>query len=330
MKTMKLKNARGFTLIELLVVIAIIAILIALLLPAVQQAREAARRSACKNNMKQIGLALHNYHETHGLLPYATTNPGGCDMPGTPTPTVTNHTGYIQLLPFLDQSTIYNQLNMSAASGEFNSVGGTLAAGGAISTGNAALAESVLSVFLCPSDPGGDVLTYASTSYGSGTAGSGRTSYGFSVTYGHDTSGCNLWSSESQNSRAMFGLSSNCRFRDITDGTSNTVAVCETTLDFDDGEGLTWGAASHVGLGTIFKSSRGINEFRCCSWQSPPWQRAGRFGRLGQYNDPGSNHVGGLHVLLGDGAVRFISENIDSAIRINLSNIADGQVLGEF
>jgi len=327
------QKSRGFTLIELLVVIAIIAILIALLLPAVQQAREAARRSTCKNNLKQIGVALHNYHESHSTLPYATANPGGCTMPGTPAPTVTNHTGYIQLLPFMDQSPLYNQLNLSAASGEFNSIGGTLAGGGAgaaISSGNAALAENIIPSLLCPSDAGGSVLPYASTSYGSGTSGSARTSYGFSVSIGHDTGGCNLWSSESQTSRTMFGLNSNCKFRDITDGTSNSVAVCETALDFDDGEGLTWAAASHVGLGTNLKSAQGINEFRCCSWQSPPWQRAAVFGRLGQYNDPGSSHVGGMHVLMGDGAVRFLSENIDTTTRTYLANIADGQVLGEF
>ena len=320
---------RGFTLIELLVVIAIIAILVALLLPAVQQAREAARRSSCKNNLKQIGLALHNYHDVHNVFPYATENPGTCLMPGTPSPLVTNHTGWLQLLPFLEQGSLYDQFDFNAATGMRNDGGGMLTTPDAIVSGNAALAENIVRTLLCPSDNGGDVLVNASTAYGSGTAGSARTSYGFSVTNAHDTGGCNLWVSESKGSRAMFGLNSNCKFRDIKDGTSNSVAVCETTLDVDDGEGQTWGAASHVGLGTNLKSGRGINEFTCCTWRTPPNAQR-RIGRLGEWGDPGSTRTGGMHVLMGDGAVRFLSENIDSTTRINLANISDGNVIGEF
>ncbi|WP_417386030.1 DUF1559 domain-containing protein, partial [Gimesia sp.] len=110
----RLASKRGFTLIELLVVIAIIAILIALLLPAVQQAREAARRSTCKNNMKQLGLALHNYHETHKSFPQMhveyvrNTNydPAGVEsfLPWS-----------VMLLPFMDQAPLYNKINMNAA-----------------------------------------------------------------------------------------------------------------------------------------------------------------------------------------------------------------------
>src|SRR5947208_2953292 len=91
---------RGFTLIELLVVIAIIAVLIALLLPAVQQAREAARRTQCKNNLKQIGLALHNYHDTYGVLPPATIAPG--QSPATNNNQILNHKGWTMLLPYFD------------------------------------------------------------------------------------------------------------------------------------------------------------------------------------------------------------------------------------
>jgi len=317
---------RGFTLIELLVVIAIIAILIALLLPAVQQAREAARRSTCKNNLKQIGLALHNYNDTHRVFPYATSNPGTCTVTGA---TITNHTGWLYLLPFMDQAPLYNQFNFSAATGERNAVSGTLAGGGAVASGNAALGTNIIQPLICPSDPGGATYAPASTAYGTGAANSARTSYGFSVTNAHDTGDCNLWTNESKTSRTMFGINSNCKIRDVTDGTSNTVAVVETTLDVDDGECQSWAAASHVGLGTNFKSSRGINEFRCCTWRTPPMAQY-QPGRLGEWGDPGSTHTGGMHVLLADGAVRFISENIDSTTRVNLANISDGNVIGEF
>ncbi|QDV15651.1 Type II secretion system protein G precursor [Gimesia panareensis] len=321
---------RGFTLIELLVVIAIIAILIALLLPAVQQAREAARRSTCKNNLKQVGLALHNYHDTHRVFPYATSNPGTCDA-GTGT-LITNHTGWLYLLPFMDQAPLYNKYNFSAATGDRKDSGNSpqpLAGGGAVASGNAVLGTNIIPILICPSDDGGAVYAPASTAYGTGAANSARTSYGFSVTNAHDTGACNMWTLEGKTTRAMFGINSNCQIRDVKDGTSNTVAVVETTLDVDDGECQSWAAASHVGLGTNFKSSRGINEFRCCTWRTPPMAQF-QPGRLGEWGDPGSTHTGGLHVLMGDGAVRFVSENIDTTTRNNLANISDGNILGEF
>jgi len=143
---MSTSQKRGFTLIELLVVIAIIAILIALLLPAVQQAREAARRSQCKNNMKQIGLALHNYHGTHRIFPsirmldlkqYAGSCTAGWQRPG-------GFSWRVMLLPFLDQGTIYNQINWD------DHLIGTSCGG----TNSFAVADkTVLPAFLCPSDP---------------------------------------------------------------------------------------------------------------------------------------------------------------------------------
>lgn len=106
---------RGFTLIELLVVIAIIAVLIALLLPAVQQAREAARRSSCQNNMKQFGLALHNYHDTHKMLPPILIGSGRWNSTALGR-VVLNTTGWMLLTPYLDQSPLYNLYNFSLPS----------------------------------------------------------------------------------------------------------------------------------------------------------------------------------------------------------------------
>src|SRR5690606_10195612 len=121
---------KGFTLIELLVVIAIIAILVALLLPAVQQAREAARRSSCKNNLKQLGLALHNYHDTYTLFPQGQFYiEGGSSWHG--------HSGWVSLLPFLEQNAIYDQWNHN-----LHVYSGT----------NSSLRQNKLSAFQCPSD----------------------------------------------------------------------------------------------------------------------------------------------------------------------------------
>ncbi len=114
----KHRSYRGFTLIELLVVIAIIAILIALLLPAVQQAREAARRSSCKNNLKQWGLALHNYHDTYKQFPPSAVNPGSYRSNSfVPRGKIRNHTGYLYLLPYVDQAPLYKKINFNRATG---------------------------------------------------------------------------------------------------------------------------------------------------------------------------------------------------------------------
>ena len=323
------RHGRGFTLIELLVVIAIIAVLIALLLPAVQQAREAARMSQCKNNLKQIGLALHNYHGTHGAFPYATLNAstswasvfeGSDDI-------VLNHTGWVSLLPFLEKGPLYDQFNPSWATGTRFDGSGTLAGGTdpAVNT-NLILSQNILTVLLCPSDSGPKTYNAASSTYGCGVEDSARSSYGFSVT---DGGGRTLWEDESPYTRAMFGLNSYSQMRDIQDGTSNTAAVVETTLDVDDGETQSWACSSHVGEGINLGASRGINNFRCCSWRSPPNQQY-EPGRNGEWGEPGSLHTGGIHILLADGSVRFISETINSGTRVRLSRINDGEVVGEF
>ncbi|MES2793847.1 MAG: DUF1559 domain-containing protein [Planctomycetota bacterium] len=322
------RRTQGFTLIELLVVIAIIAVLIALLLPAVQQAREAARRSQCKNNLKQVGLALHNYLETFGVFPYGTANSSSNAGDTPPSPAIVlNHSGWPMLLPYLDQSPLYNKFNFSWATGTRNVNGGTLVGSTdpAINT-NLNLSKTILNALQCPSDSGRKTYPTADTYYGCGVTDSAYNSYGLSVVTGN---GGTLWGNYATTTRAMFGPNSNCKIRDLTDGSSNTAAVIETTLDVYDGRTQSWACSSHVGQGISLTTSYGINNFWCCNWQTPINQHY-QMGRNGEWGSPGSMHTGGLHILLGDGAVRFISENINTNIRAYLSQIADGNVLGEY
>jgi len=338
---------RAFTLIELLVVIAIIAILVALLLPAVQQAREAARRSACQNNLKQLGVALHNYHDTHDVLPFGTANPGRTS--DSDVQLATNHTGYLMLLPYIEQSALYDQFNFEAATGKYQgsgncgtngSVPATLAGPESEINANIALGETIIDVFLCPSDGGSKTLTSDCVSRNGGSNYStqsprpktAKTTYGFSTRLYNGTT---LWGKEDRKTRAMFGINSDCTFANMKDGTSNCVAMVETTLEIYQGahEPLAWVAPGWAQFGiTLQDGIAGINEWRCCTWTTPVplSETEGTFGEVGSGGFPGSNHPGGLQVVMGDGSVRFISENIAEETRINLARIADGEVLGEF
>lgn len=209
----KLKK-HAFTLIELLVVIAIIAILVALLLPAVQQAREAARRLACKNNMKQIALAMHNYYETHRVFP-----PGYIDPDGITNPDDHNLIGWgTFLLPFVDQAPLYNNIS---ASGAFDVNWTTIPA--MKSTGSPPFARTVLSVYVCPSDTMGginkDISNYGTSNYAGVNGGNAI------------------------NNGTIY-INSRIRIRDITDGTSNTAIAGER---YAKGIGLPYRAGIWTG-----------------------------------------------------------------------------------
>src|SRR5262249_13999857 len=143
------------------------------------------------------------------------------------------------------------------------------------------------------------------------------------------------WQQENRQTRAMFGNFSNCNFRDVSDGLTNTVMLSETTLDIQDGApnggaGL-WACACHVGEGVAFANPPGvtINNWYCCSWTTPP-NSSFIPNKLGEFGSPGSVHSGGLNVALGDGSVRFISQNINTTTQARLGRCADGQPLGDF
>ncbi len=333
---------RAFTLIELLVVIAIIAILIALLLPAVQQAREAARRTQCKNNLKQLGLALHNYHDVFGLFPPSTiaSGVGGYDYAtggATPrNPQFYNKSGMVSLLPYIDQAPLFNQFNLQfafATNTPYSLYTSAQAVGGGVGP-NGALARTKLTALLCPSDNGKVYNSYWSDPYygiDAATGGGAGTSYDFCVHY-NEYYYQHYWDALGPKTRPMFGGDSGTGIRDVKDGTSNTIAMAEVQLTPGSGLGNMWAARQHVGMGVDLAWSP-IN-MSLCRWDPVNYPNCAvyGFGAYGSYPwmSSSSNHVGGAQVLMGDGAVRFISENISMTTQTRLFYAADGEVVGEF
>ncbi|MFH1301017.1 MAG: DUF1559 domain-containing protein [Planctomycetota bacterium] len=311
-----MKNRKAFTLIELLVVIAIIAILIALLLPAVQQAREAARRNSCKNNLKQIGLALHNYHDTFSVLP-----PGSIVYYNGSKYYGHGWTWHASILPYLDQANMYNQIQGPTSSGMGAESGGVNDSKQQLS------GQTVLSVFWCPSQP--DVTTgaqkngYSPSNY-NGNMGtligySGDNCYGGSVSTPAGmtaTNGC-------MNADGVFFISSSVAFRDITDGLSNTIMVSEVIDSGGDADRLGGGGSDRkhcFSNGADSNPPTEMTEYLIAAESNDP---------INQYTEEaaGSYHVGGAQFVLGDGRVRFLSENIDMALYRAISTRAKRETL---
>jgi len=360
---------RGFTLIELLVVIAIIAILIALLLPAVQQAREAARRTQCKNNLKQIGLALHNYHDTHSMFPasayWALPDSGFGFLNGASWETM--------ILPFIEQGNLYSQIDTSRS--PYDPI-------------HAEEAQTVLPFFLCPSTPGApDIIEFnfnlnaaglgfpnpfrgARTDYAtagsigemicglafprdsSGNCPPGSDDVVLGVVTGRDCCATNERAFMSPNisrlgvGHAFGSQGETTRIRDITDGTSNSIAIYELASrnalyknrelarPFNDlsgantGGGATWidlikGNPATQVRGSLFDGERlggSVRRGGPCAINCRNDSEGGMY----------SWHEGGAQTVLADGSVRFISENIAAPLLVFAWMIGDGNVQGEF
>lgn len=332
-------RAVGFTLIELLVVIAIIAVLIALLLPAVQQAREAARRTQCRNNMKQMGLALHNYHDNFGIFPPALLNSGRFNSPSffTAPNLVLNTTGWVFLLPYVDQAAAYSQYNFNVCSSMSSPYSFTVSGTDAT---NAAITGMSVPMLVCPSHPNGNELVTNDP----GNAGdfytinkARRTSYLFSAGSTDDYS--DIYANYAGNvTQGAFGNNSAARIRDMSDGASNCLLV-----------GEAWGGAA-------YKTSTnygpwGLNgTHTCCHGYVPSSSGssltsatvasyASDWGINRPYQGDAQNrtyawvfnsgHTGGAQFLQGDGSVRFLSSNMDYLILAQLAYIHDGTVIGD-
>jgi len=332
---MRTSRRRGFTLIELLVVIAIIAVLIALLLPAVQQAREAARRTQCKNNLKQIGLAMHNYHDAFKMFPASSYNLGigsATYQYWTPLPpTYKNTNGLVMLLPYLDQGPLYNRYDQNQA-GSWSYVYGAYTQAQQAGTGpmpannNAPATLTKLAVFLCPSDKGENKYPYANQYYSISdtVVGGYKTSYDFSAHYTDYYYGHYCPVNVPRTQRTMFWADSDTDMASPKDGTSNTVMFWEQCLDKYNGVAGAWGYRCHVNIGidasSIFYG--GINRW---DYYNGVYGYTPVPGVLGQWATPGSQHTGGCHCLLADGSTHFLSQNIDQKVLDRMVFMADGQ-----
>jgi prepilin-type N-terminal cleavage/methylation domain-containing protein len=288
---------RGFTLVELLVVIAIIGILIALLLPAVQAAREAARRSSCTNNMKQIGLAMHNYHDTNQRLPFGSHH---YDRWGWPP----------RLLAFMEGTAEFNQYDFKVASWQNN---------------NFALIKAIHRGFLCPSDSlsdriieeenfAGPTWAISQCDYGSCIGDYiNSTGVGVGPAYGNNPSG----TAAPYEVRGMIGRWRwAARFGDVPDGLSNTILLgeCIGALCITQNFGTQcWGTTSHP-----------INFMNQSLIDSPPTQANPRWDESIGFR---SMHSGGANFCLGDASVRMLNDSIDGAVYRAMASRMGGEAV---
>lgn len=322
-----IRTSRGFTLIELLVVIAIIAILIALLLPAVQQAREAARRTQCKNNLKQIGLALHNYHDTSLGFPLGVRNDQGNGW---------GMSWMVGILPYLDQAPLFATMDPNISQSGYSGNG-------------PAASRKFIPAYQCPSSPL-DVFTHANNGGGNWvmrphfvgiegvTDGDGFVNNTQTAEY--NVTGCcgSVTAGQIRSSGGVLVPSRSVKMRDIVDGTSNTMCVSECGDFFvESNDALTQVNSNHgwtMGTNLGGQTLTNTRAFNLTTIRYPPNTVDNTLPGTG--NNNGSNngiysaHTGGVQALLCDGSVRFITENVDMLTLRRVASRADKGVIGEF
>ena len=313
---------RGFTLIELLVVIAIIAVLIALLLPAVQQAREAARRSQCKNNLKQLALAIHNYHDSHQVFPYASSY--------DEVNTYIRHNWVEFMLPYIDQAPLYNSINWAQH----------------IDTGTnwPLISAKFFPVLSCPTNPNGSSgLTFLNQPFNTGLvfkfggpvqplhyAVSGGTSIDITTPDCPSLPFCKTVSPQLWFYPHTYGAAAHpgvfaprgmtkINIASITDGTSNTFLMGERRAELIGYGGAAW-STNYPGAYTSQRPNSPTTALTQATYSSTP----DGHGPNGGF---GSHHVGGLHMAMSDGAIRFISSNIDYPSFCYMGDKADQHVV---
>ncbi|MCA9109603.1 MAG: DUF1559 domain-containing protein [Planctomycetaceae bacterium] len=339
MKVLFSSRQRGFSLVELLAVVAIIAILIALLLPAVQMAREAARRTQCKNNLKQLGLALHNYHDTFLTFPIGARRQRG-----------TGPSWYVGLLPYFEQQNVFNQFDMDGPNNGFPTLPPPFG------SNNGVVMDNIkLSMLFCPSSP---LPEMRENGFAPPTDQFQPSYVGIAGATNHDgftfgdqkLSTCCLPFNDGQISAdGMLIPNRQVKIREVTDGTTNVIFVGEASDYLRDAAGNKQhvdGAFPNswiTGTSAIGTPPNYLNEFG--AFVPPPAAynlTTIRYAPNSSYDQPGvrddhgpnnplaSAHSGGVHTLLADGSVRFIRENLELNVLKRLSARADGQVEGEF
>jgi prepilin-type N-terminal cleavage/methylation domain-containing protein/prepilin-type processing-associated H-X9-DG protein len=349
----------AFTLIELLVVIAIIAVLIALLLPAVQQAREAARRTQCRNNLKQLGLALHNYHDVFNMFSPTIVNISG---PGLTWSNASKGTYLVRLLPYIDQAPLFNALNFSQLELDGNEdwqpqgppgTAGVNFESQTEGVGGQLYRHKAIPSFFCPSETsppldGHSVKTNYALSMGNQQMDSnGGTPWGGCTLFPGNNFGTGpAGHGNSENPTQISGIVSRfnwaANFRDIVDGTSNVIAAGEVRAQCGDHIRNGWFHWNATWVATTAPINYPVYCVRedtgwdnpdaaqvtqltggpatgCNHWQN--WQTSQGFK---------SRHTGGAHFLLCDGSVRFISQNIDYMTYQRIGDRRDGGTVGEF
>jgi len=336
---MNIQRPRGFTLVELLVVITIIGILIALLLPAVQAAREAARRGQCTNNMKQLGVAINGYHAAHTAYPPSSIDLGlamGAGASGSiPEPAeklVHNMNGLVLLLPYIEQQALFDRFDFKQRAsdciydGTYNVYSSRPPAGSA-ANGNGEVGNTVLSAFLCPSDPSdvrSGLSSAATAAYGIAVPGPPayagvKTNYDFSVSF-DDIYYYTRWFTQAINLRYFAAQNSGCTVALIRDGTANTIAFNEQVRWMYNGQNSGWSFRSYTMFG--IDMNRGINIW----YLLPSGSRVA--GQLATWDMPcGSLHPGGVNAAFVDGSVRYIMQNVERSVARAMSTIAGDEVV---